>query len=272
LKRILLTNDDGIRRYGIWRLYEEIKRLGEVVVIAPESARSSTGMSLTFHKALRIKKIKIKDKIAYAVSGNPADCISLGVHKILSGEKPDLVVSGINEGDNTTLQSVYASGTVAAAVHAAILGIPAVAFSLHIPEEGWKKKTELKYRMDKAAEIAGKIAEWMLENKMPKGVDYLNVNFPMKVESYTEIKITRAGRIRYNDYVVERKDPRGKPYYWQWGKPIKYEEMAPGTDVYAVFVEGKVSVSPMRIDTSADVSLQGFDSLLRKVNPLTAKS
>ena len=265
MKRILLTNDDGVRRYGLWALYEEVAGLGEVTVVAPESARSSTGMSLTFHKALRINKITIKGKKAYAVSGNPADCISLGIYKILKDRKPDLVVSGINEGDNISVQAIYASGTIAAAIHAAIIGIPSAAFSLHIPENGGGGKGELRKRMRNAAEIAGRIAEWMLRRGLPDNVDYLNVNFPYTVDRNTEITITTLAKARYDDYVIERRDPRGRPYYWQWGKLKRVEEFQPGTDAYALFVENKVSISPLRLDTSAEIGSEFFEDLLGEI-------
>jgi len=263
LRKILLTNDDGVGKYGLWVLYEEIKSLGDVTVVAPESARSSTGMSLTFHKALRIKKIMIRGKVAYAVSGNPADCISLGIYRILNGRKPDLVVSGINEGDNISIQAVYSSGTVAAAVHAAIMGIPSIAFSLHIPENNWEERREIKLRMVKAAEVAGRITKWLMEKGLPEGVDYINVNFPYEIDRKTDIEITTLSKARYNDFIIERRDPRGKPYYWQWGKLKPVTEFKPGTDAYALFVEKKISISPMSLDTSVKASENLLEEIRR---------
>ena len=266
MNTILLTNDDGVRRYGLWALYNAVKDLAKVVVIAPESARSSTGMSLTFHKALRIKLVSVRGNKAYAVSGNPADCILLGIHKILSGKKPNLVIAGINEGDNTTIQSIYASGTVAAAVQAAILNIPAIAFSLTLPEGGWRKGEELKRRLDIAAHIAGEVVNYVLHRGLPEDVDYLNVNFPVDVDGDSEIVLTRLARARYDDYVIERRDPSGRPYYWQWGKRKSGCEFAPYTDAYVVFVEKRISLTPMRIDTSTGYDEDNMREMVKELN------
>ncbi|MEM2095429.1 MAG: 5'/3'-nucleotidase SurE [Candidatus Caldarchaeum sp.] len=269
MKRILLTNDDGITRPGLWALYDVLKEFGEVLVVAPESARSATGMSITLHKPLRMKRVSIHGTTAYACSGTPSDCVILAVNKLFAGKLPDLVVSGINEGNNVSLQAVYGSGTVAAAVRAALLGVPAAAFSLASKEEepasfGWFRKA-----MRRAAGRAGPIVEWLLTNGMPEDVDYLSVNFPPEVNHQTPVKFTRAGRIRYREMVEERQDPQRRIYYWLHGKLIPESEFEPDTDVYALFVEKAVSVSPMRLDTSApDVSrFRGLAELLSRARP-----
>jgi 5'-nucleotidase len=113
LRRILVTNDDGVSSPGLWSLHDGLRGLGDLVVIAPDSPKSGTGMSLTFHKPLRVKKFRTKNRRAFAVSGNPADCGFLGIIEFLREELPNLVVSGINLGDNLTTQLVFASGTVA---------------------------------------------------------------------------------------------------------------------------------------------------------------
>ena len=207
----------------------------------------------------------MKGRTAYAVSGNPADCISLGINKILNGRKPDLVVSGINEGDNASIQAIYASGTVAAAVHAAILGIPSIAFSLYIPENNWREKQGIRLRMRNAAEVAGRITKWVLDKGLPAGIDYLNVNFPYNVDKDTEIAVTTLAKARYDDFIIERKDPRGKPYYWQWGKLKPVTEFKHGTDAYVLFVEKKISISPLSLDTSVEVGEELLEEIRKFV-------
>jgi len=265
LKQILLTNDDGVRRPGLWRLYEVLKSVGEVCVVAPESARSATGMSITLHKPLRLRKTLVNGVKAFACSGTPSDCVIVGLRKVLGGSPPDLVVSGINEGNNVSLQAVYGSGTVAAAVRAALMGIPSVAFSLAFPEETQVSHAWLRRRMRDAADRAKPIVEWVLANGLPAGVDYLNINFPPDVDADTPVKVTRAAVARYVEVVEERRDPRKQPYYWLYGHLLGENEMEPGTDAYAVFVEDAISITPMRVDASL-VEGRVLDGLVRYVS------
>lgn len=252
MRRILLTNDDGITRPGLWALYNVVKDLGEVYVVAPESARSATGMSITLHKPLRLKRLLIHGSTAYACSGTPSDCVIVAVNKVLSGKPPDLIISGINEGNNVSLQAVYGSGTVAAAVRGALIGVPSAAFSLASRENEPLSFSWLKEATGRAAERARPFIEWLLNNGMPKGVDYFNVNFPPEVNSQTPVKVTKAGKIRYTEMVNERQDPQGRLYYWLHGKLVPEEMFEPDTDVYALFVERAISVSPMRLNTSVE--------------------
>jgi 5'-nucleotidase len=254
LRRILVTNDDGISSYGLWSLRDGLQQLGDIVVIAPDSPKSGTGMSLTFHKPLRVRKFRTKNKRGLAVSGNPADCVFLGVIEILKGEFPDLVASGINLGDNLTTQLVFASGTVAGAIQGAVMGAPAVAFSLSLPENREVKRSEISPRMTIVASHATRIVRWLMENQLPPDVDYLNVNFPFDVVNRTTAKITTLGLRKYNDQVVRRKDPGGRPYFWQWGTIKKDEEFKEGTDIHAVYVEHVISITPLRLDASVTTS------------------
>jgi 5'-nucleotidase len=247
LRTILLTNDDGVTRPGLWALYEELTRLGEVVVVAPESARSATGMSITLHKPLRVKKILVRGRRAYSCSGTPSDCVIIALRTILKNTRPALVVSGINEGNNVSLQAVYGSGTVAAAVRAALMGIPAAAFSLAFRENTPVNTSWLRRAMPIAAKRSAEIVERLLEMNLPRGVDYLNVNFPPDVGPDTPVKITRAARTRYEEVVEERRDPRFKKYYWLHGR---LHELEPGTDAYEVLAAGNISITPMKVDAS----------------------
>lgn len=265
LPRILLTNDDGIRAPGLWSLYHALKGLGEVIVVAPESMRSATGMSLTLHKPLRLKQVIHGGVRAYAVSGTPSDCIILAVNRVLRGVKPDIIASGINEGENVSFQAIYGSGTVAAAVRAAIMGIPAAAFSLKLPESGPVGGGWLKARMDEAGPIAAEVVSWILEKGLPEGVDYLNVNFPERLSPSTPVRITSVYRARYREIVVERRDPKNRPYYWIHGKLLPRESFSMDSDVYSIFVEGAISISPMRFDASAPIGREPLNDLVMRL-------
>jgi len=262
LATILLTNDDGIMSVGLRALWDGLNGLGQVVAVAPESPRSATGMSLTFHKPLRVNELTIQGAKAYAVSGTPADCISLGISKILGGKKPDVVVSGINLGENVTAQTVFASGTVAAAIQAAIMGIHSIALSMEMPsvEAGLP---EVEARVEAAAERAFAVVDMVARRGLPEGVDFLNVNFPYDVGADTPTKVTRLGPRMYDDYITERADPKGRPYYWQWGSVRDPKEFEPGTDAHALFVEGAISITPLQIDPSRGVSQDAIARYLR---------
>jgi len=258
---VLLTNDDGIMSVGLRMLADSLDGLGTVIAVAPDSPRSATGMSLTFHKPLRMNEVTVGEMKAYSVSGSPADCVSIGISKVLGGKAPDAVVSGINIGDNVTAQTVFASGTVAAAIQAAIIGIPSIALSLEIPE-GEHNPEEHEAKIEVAASRACPIVEKVIKRGLPKGVDFLNVNFPYDVRSDTPMKVTRLGRQKYEDYLLERTDPRGRPYYWQWGNTKDPKEFEPGTDAHAVFVERAVSVTPLQIDPSRGILEGSIDQYL----------
>jgi len=261
---VLLTNDDGIMSVGLRILADSLGGIGTVIAVAPDSPRSATGMSLTFHKPLRMNEVTVGDMKAYSVSGSPADCVSIGISKVLGGKAPDAVVSGINIGDNVTAQTVFASGTVAAAIQAAIIGIPSIALSLEIPE-GEHNPEEHEARIEVAASRACPIVSTVIRSGLPRGVDFFNVNFPYDVRSDTPLKVTRLGRQKYEDYLLERTDPRGRPYYWQWGNTKDPKEFEPGTDAHAVFVERVVSITPLQIDPSRGILEGSIDKYLGAV-------
>lgn len=253
---ILLTNDDGISSQGLWSLHDSLEPLGQLLVITPDSPRSATGMSLTFHKPLRITKMKFREHRAYVVSGNPADCVVLGVSQVLAGKLPDVVASGINHGDNVTAQTVFASGTVAAAMQGAIMGVKSLAFSLAFPEGQRLPRRLSTNKFEEGAKFASKIVARVLDEGLPQRVDYLNVNFPFDINPNTPTRITRLGKRKYDDSVMERVDPRGSRYYWQWGAVRPDEEFEEGTDAHAVLVEKAISITPMQLDSSMDVNFR----------------
>lgn len=258
-----MTNDDGVMSPGLWALRKTLSNLGEIVIVAPDGPRSATSMSLTFHKPLRINRVSIERTEAFSVSGNPADCVSLGINQILKGKKPSIVVSGMNEGDNTSAQSVFASGTVAGAIQASIMGIPAVAFSTVASEGNQPSQDEYESRLRKGFEVARRIVKWVMSEGLPRRVDFLNVNFPSHVGEQTPIRVTKLARRRYDDFVVERLDPREVPYYWQTGSVLSSTDK--DTDVYAVHVERAISITPMSLDISASMDPVVVKKILTQV-------
>jgi 5'-nucleotidase len=234
--RILVSNDDGIFSPGIKALGLAMRALGEVYVVAPDVEQSAVGHGITVRRPLRFKHTQsagFGEIPAYRVDGTPADCVVLGVHLL---GRPDLLASGINIGVNLGLDLTH-SGTVAAALEATSLGIPSIAFSLDTSGE------ELDFTQ--AAQWALRLARLVAEKGLPKGV-LLNVNFPAGVPK--GVLVTRLSTHHWEDTVVERLDPEGRPYYWIAGTPVGEEEE--GTDLWAVR-RGYVSVTPVSLDFTA---------------------
>jgi 5'-nucleotidase len=242
---IMVSNDDGVTSPGIVALADAASALGSVMIIGPDGEQSAAGMSLTFHRPLRVTKVNVGRRVCYAVSGSPADSTMIGLHSILP-RKPDAVISGINLGENVTIQDVFASGTVAAALSAALMGIPAIAFSMEIPPN----KTVVHGKKDPSfsipARIAAEILREVFEEGMPKGADLLNVNFPWGTGWDTRIKMTSLEGRKWKDSVLERKDPRGRPYYWLGG--TRLPNFRRDSDAYEVHKLKAISISPLSLD------------------------
>jgi len=262
---ILVSNDDGPASPGVKALIRSLSGFADVIPVIPEGPRSSTSMSLTFHKPLRIREVKIAGRDGYVVSGSPADAVMVALYKILK-KKPVAMASGINIGDNTSLQDVFASGTVQASIQSAFFGIPSVAFSLQIEEGVIFSPSEAFGHFTQAAEHASRVMEWVCKEGLPPGTDILNVNYPINVSSSTRTVYTRLALKKYRNFVVERRDPRGRPYYWVWGH--RMNRYAEGSDARAVLQDGLVSVTPLRVDMSTDSS--GVAKLLEWLNQTSA--
>lgn len=263
MKLALVSNDDGPQSPGLRALLRSLKaRLDGVVFVVPEGPRSASSMSLTFHKPVRVWRDEIDGVEGFIVSGSPADAVLVGSLRILH-ERPCVAVSGINIGDNTGLQDIFTSGTVAAAIQAALLNINSVAFSMEIDEEYLFDPARATGDFESSAPYAALIAEWICEKGLPHDVHLLNVNFPSEIRRPAKVLITRPAPYKYENYVMERLDPRGRPYYWVWGNRLdRYE---PGTDAKAVFEDRAISITPLDIDLSprADAGmLSGLVSLL----------
>jgi 5'-nucleotidase len=250
-KLVMVTNDDSVQSNGIIELARAASKHAETIIVAPEQPQSATALSLTFHKPLRVSKVRRERFECYAVSGSPGDCVMVGVNKVLP-RRPDLVVSGINIGDNDTFQDILASGTVAAALESAITGIPAIAFSMQVPGESMFTLEYDQPSFTNAGIIAGEIIRDVLENGMPEGAEILNVNFPQKVLPSTPIKLTDVGRRKYTDKVIVRRDPRGRAYYWLFGE--KLSEFPERTDAEAVLVRKHVSITPIVLRMSGPIT------------------
>ena len=250
-KLVMVTNDDSVQSNGIIELARAAGQHAEAIIVAPEQPQSATALSMTFHKPLRVARVR-RDKFeCYAVSGSPGDCVMVGVNKVLP-RRPDLVVSGINIGDNNTFQDILASGTVAAALESAISGIPAIAFSMEVSGESMFALEYDQPDFASAGVIAGEIIGDVLENGMPEGAEILNVNFPRKVQPGTPIKLTEVGRRKYTDRVIVRRDPRGRAYYWLFGERLS--SFPERTDADAVLVKRHVSITPIVLRMSGPVS------------------
>lgn len=259
---ILVTNDDGVYSPGLRILYEAVRDLGKVVIVVPETPKSATGLGLTLHKPLRIMKMKVFGFEAYLVSGTPSDIIHIALSELLE-RKPDIVLSGINLGDNTSIQVILSSGTVGAAIQAVLLGIPAIAFSVAVSEpDELVENSKLKSIMVKISKF---ITKYVLEKGIPQGVELLNVNFPSKVKDDIRVKVVPAAKLRFKERVLKRVDPQGKPYYWVYGEPLSAE---PNTDVYVVLEEGNIAITPLKLDLNTILSNEEFKYFEPLVNEL----
>ncbi len=235
---ILISNDDGITAPGIRVLVEEMKKLGDVMVVAPNSPQSGMGHAITIGETLRLVKSDIFDGVpAYECSGTPADCIKLAKHHILQDRSPDLVVSGINHGSNTSVSVLY-SGTMSAAIEAAIEGLPAIGFSLCDYSHD--------ANFDHIREYIGKIAKSVLKNGMQEGVA-LNVNFPPeKTEKIKGLRVSRQAVAKWQEEFDERVDPQGQTYFWLTGRFIN-NDLSDETDEWAI-ANNYVSIVPCHYD------------------------
>jgi 5'-nucleotidase len=234
-----VSNDDGVLSAGLEALAVAMATLGEVWVVAPEVEQSAASHAISLHRPLRIRKLK---EHWYSVDGTPTDCAYLAIHHLMKDELPRIAVAGINHGPNLADDVIY-SGTVAAAMEASLLGVPAIAFSL---------VTRKHFDFAPAARFARSLVSAALSEELPPRV-LLNVNVPEgALEGYA---VTRLGRHSYGNAVVENVDPRGRRYYWIGGNAYQHEDI-PGSDCNAVLDEKLASVTPMLLDLTDEALLQ----------------
>ncbi|MHA1967152.1 MAG: 5'/3'-nucleotidase SurE [Candidatus Hodarchaeales archaeon] len=250
LPHILLSNDDGIYSNGIRALAQEMHSRGwDVTVIAPRLQRSGEAKAITFDVPIRMQEIPLSyldGKIGWRTTGTPADAVIHGVYQRSNGNLPpfDLVVSGINTGENTSVHSILTSGTCAVSFEAALLGIEAIAFSIDVDESLFFDDRAEPPGLQVAANNACEIILKVLEHGLPKGVAFLNVNFPDTITEKTPIEICRMAMSKYRDYTIEKQDPRGVPYYWIWGTML---ELSENTDAYVVKTKKVTSITPITL-------------------------
>ena len=234
--RILICNDDGIHAPGIAALYEALRPVGDIHVVAPEFERSAVGHAITVYDPLKTRTIyKNGAFFGHAVAGTPADCVKLAVGTLLK-HPPDLVVSGINLGPNAGISVIY-SGTVSAATEGTILGIPSMAISLAtFSDPCWPT----------AQWVAREMVQRLLEDGLPSDT-LLNVNVPNRsVDDIKGCRVTRMGRSRYLETFERRTDPRQNEYYWMDGEITLLEDPS-DTDIQAL-ADGYVSLTPLGFD------------------------
>jgi 5'-nucleotidase len=234
---ILITNDDGIMAPGILSLVEAVKDLGKCVVVAPDKPQSGMGHAITIGQPLRLQPVNIFEGIeAWQCSGTPVDCVKLAVDKVLH-RKPDICLSGINHGANHSINVIY-SGTMSAAVEAAIESIPSAGFSLldHSVEADFTG----------ARKYARLVVEQMLRTKLDKHT-VLNVNIPaVPLELIKGVKICKQAYAKYEEDFIERSDPNGKKYFWLTGEFVNFDK-GRDSDVWAL-EHNYVSVVPVQFD------------------------
>ncbi len=236
--RVLLSNDDGVHAPGLAALAAAFDG-DEVWIVAPDREQSASSHAISLHRPLRMHELGPR---RFAVDGTPTDAVYMGLNLVLRSARPDVVVSGVNHGPNLGNDVLY-SGTVAAAMEAALLGVHAIAVSLAAPPP---------HDFTEAARFAATLARRIVANPPPAPL-LLNVNVPPgPVRGY---RFVRLGRRTYGSEVVEKTDPRGRKYYWIGGEGGPTNEDIPGSDCNAAMLDGLVAVTPLHLDSTHDAVL-----------------
>ncbi|USD65674.1 5'/3'-nucleotidase SurE [Vibrio sp. SCSIO 43136] len=236
--KILISNDDGVNALGIAQLAEELSKIAQVIVVAPDRNRSGASNSLTLEQPLRVTQV---GDLRYSVQGTPTDCVHFALNELLKDDMPDLVLSGINHGANLGDDVLY-SGTVAAAMEGHFLGVPSIAISL-----------VGKNHFATAAKIARQLVERHLVEPIPTN-RLLNVNVPdVEYDALVGTQVTRLGARHHAEDMIKQADPRGHIIYWL-GPPGAEQDAGEGTDFFAV-EHSYVSVTPLQVDLTAHESL-----------------
>jgi 5'-nucleotidase len=247
---ILVTNDDGITAPGLQALVQAVQDLGDIIVVAPDSPQSGMGHAITINQPLRLDKIEVHGEHDwYQCTGTPVDCVKIAIDKLLH-RKPDLCVSGVNHGSNSSINVIY-SGTMSAAMEGAIEGIPSVGFSL------------LNYALDAdftaSKVVARTIAKNIIQNGIPAG-SLLNVNIPnLPLDKLKGIKVCRQAMAKWREEFDERLDPNKRKYYWLTGKFINHDK-GEDTDEWAL-ANGFVSLVPVQFDFTAHHAIPFLNTL-----------
>ena len=233
--RVLLSNDDGIQSPGLHALVRALKGWAEIWVVAPDREQSAVGHAITLADPIRLYPWQLEGADhTWAISGFPADCVKLALTELMP-DRPDMVISGINRGENTGISVIY-SGTVSAATEGTINDIPSIAVSL---------ASFTSMRFDDAGKIARHVAELVIERHLPADT-FLNVNVPaLPLSQIKGFRVVRQGRARFQETFLKRADPRGRTYYWMDGDKVPLTETE--TDGTALH-EGYVTITPIQLD------------------------
>lgn len=256
--KILLTNDDGIHAPGIEALHAQLvgsnahpDPLGEVYTVAPLTVQSATSHGITYHTPLMVKETQINTHPGVAVDGRPADCTKLALtnlwpEKFGQGSRPDLVISGMNAGANCGINVIY-SGTVAAAIEAAFLGIPAIAISLHLDRELEADRPSPDYNY--AARVARRVIDQVIAGGLPNAHEILSINIPAtgRLRDDAEIVVCPMNTHAMIDQYDERTAPNGERYFWASGSGLDFHGADQGTDVPEL-LDGKITITPLSFD------------------------
>lgn len=249
--KVCLTNDDGPLSRGLVALANRLSETVDLTLIVPDGQRSATGKGLTLNRPLRVNEMHQSGNYRIIThDGTPADSVVLAPWFL---EKIDLIVSGINAGGNLGYQSLLTSGTVGAAYEATMKGYPAIAVSMEADPQEWFNQAGSAGDFEAASCITRDVVLRVLEHRLPKGIDFLNLNFPSEIGPDAKIVITRPARVRMRNDVDERVDPHGRKYYWFVGVEV---EPDPGTDAYVVLHEKNISISPITIDGTTERHLE----------------
>ncbi|MFQ6612217.1 MAG: 5'/3'-nucleotidase SurE [Fidelibacterota bacterium] len=248
LPNILIANDDGIYADGIYALWEAMREIGNVTVVAPDTEKSAVGHAITLSDPIRIQEVKRGNGFrGFSVDGTPADCVKIAVQSIMDSP-PDFIASGINAGANVGKSLIY-SGTLSAATEGTILGIPSMAISFNSVKGG---------NLEPSKVIAQKLVKIILQHGLPRGT-LLNVNVPtLPVEKIKGFRITKQGNIYFKDRFEKREDPRGRLYYWMTGNVVDPD---PSIDYDGkALSEGFVSITPIQFQMTNLIFMEQLKS------------
>nr|WP_321353077.1 5'/3'-nucleotidase SurE [uncultured Methanoregula sp.] len=253
---ILLTNDDGVSSTGLWAAYDALRPIADVTVVAPATQQSAVGRSISIFEPLRTNQILINGERAWSVAGKPTDSVIIGLYALKLN--PNLIVSGINIGENLSFESIMTSGTVGAALEGSNQGVKGIAFSLQVEDQGDKFDDPRTHGQgfDAAKKVVRDVVSRVLERGFCPNADVINVNIPSEVKGGYEV--TRLAHKLFHTGVEKRLDPRGRPYFWINGPLI--DDAEEGTDVHAIR-KGNVSISPITLDCTAHAAHEDMKKL-----------
>jgi len=265
MRTILVTNDDGYDAPSLPILVKTFSKTFKVLVSVPHNQMSGSGKSIEYHKPLRVSIKNIPGSShTYVVKGSPALAVLYGRSQF-SKCKLDLVVSGINSGLNVSLYNALTSGTFGAAVEAALWGIPAISASIQTGSTQWFNAPDQPLLYEEPSRILTKLCSIILDNGIPQDVDLLNINFPAKVDSHTEIIVTKMNPRRFIDSLILKKDAYGEPYYWiGMGDEAEIKD---GSDLDAVVNKEAISITPIVIKLVEEKQLHSTHKVLRSYFP-----